>query len=99
MADHIHLLIDLHPTVALAELVKSVKQSSSKWISESNLFPLYEGWAPDYYACSVSPVHVEGIRQYIDNQETHHGGKDYANEVRDFVTKMGMSLYEDESEV
>ncbi|MDE6395855.1 MAG: IS200/IS605 family transposase [Muribaculaceae bacterium] len=30
--DHIHILVDLHPTVAVANLVKEIKQYSSHWI-------------------------------------------------------------------
>ena len=96
MEDHVHILVNLHSTVALADLVKAVKTSSSKWIRESNLFSMFEGWASEYYACSVSPSHVDGVKAYIDGQQTHHAGKDYKEEVRDFVMKMGMELYEDE---
>lgn len=97
MEQHIHILLDLHPNVALATMVKTIKQFSSKWISESFILPLFEGWAPEYYACSVSPSHVEAVKSYIDNQESHHSQKTYENEVKDFVDKMGMSLYEDVS--
>jgi putative transposase len=30
--DHVHILTALHPTVALAELIKEVKTASSAWI-------------------------------------------------------------------
>ena len=96
MEEHTHILIDLHPTVALADLVKVVKQSSSKWISETNYLPLFEGWASEYFACSVSPSHLEGVRRYIENQESHHDGKQYFSEMEDFVGKMGMVMYRDD---
>ena len=96
MRDHIHMLINLHATVSLADMVKSVKQSSSKWISETNYLPLFEGWGSEYYACSVSPSHVEAVKTYISNQEVNHGMKDYKDEVTDFVGKMGLALYKDE---
>lgn len=96
MEDHIHILLDLHPTVALADMVKTIKQSSSKRLSETNYLPLFEGWASEYYACSVSPSHVEAVKGYIAGQQEHHKSKDYVNEVEDFVTKMGLTLYKDE---
>ena len=95
MEEHVHLLIDLNPTVALSDLIKLVKQSSSRWISDSNLFPFYEGWASEYYACSVSPGHVDAVKRYIENQREHHEGKDYGQEMQEFVNKMGMKLYTD----
>ena len=94
--NHIHLLINLHPTIALADMVKAIKQSSSKWISDIHWLPLFEGWASEYYACSVSPSHVESVIEYIKNQEVHHSSKDYTTELTSFVTKMGMTLYEDD---
>ena len=94
--DHIHILLDLHPTIALAEMVKAIKQSSSKRIRETFIFPMFEGWAAEYYACSVSPSHVTPIATYIDNQLTHHKGKNYSEEIVDFVTKMGLQVYKDE---
>src|SRR3990172_2836421 len=39
--DHIHILSSLHPTVALADLVKNIKLGSSSWIKESGAFPLF----------------------------------------------------------
>ena len=95
MEEHVHILINLHSTVALADLVKAVKQSSSKWISEKNIFPYYEGWASEYYACSVSPAHVEAIKTYIDNQQEHHSHHNFNEERERFVTKMGLTLYKD----
>lgn len=97
MEDHVHLLINLHSTVALADIVKHVKQSSSIFLREKcfNLFPMYEGWESEYYASSVSPAHVEKIKEYIINQENHHIGKEFKDEIKGFVGKMGMSLYED----
>lgn len=43
--NHVHLLIDLHPSIALAHLVKVLKQSSSNWLRTNNLFPWFRGWA------------------------------------------------------
>ena len=94
--NHIHILLNLHPTVSLSEIVKSIKQSSSKRISETNYLPMFEGWANEYFACSVSPSHVEAVKNYIMNQEIHHHGRDYKEEVQDFVLKMGLTLYKDE---
>src|SRR5258707_15756232 len=32
VADHIHLLLDLPPTMALSDCVRTIKSNSSKWI-------------------------------------------------------------------
>lgn len=96
MEDHIHILINLHPTVALSDMVKVIKQSSSKRIQETMFFPLFDGWTSEYFACSVSPSHIKGVKEYIEKQEEHHSIKEYEEEVVDFVTKMGLEVYKDE---
>ena len=32
MEDHVHILSDLHPSVALADYIKDIKVSSAKWM-------------------------------------------------------------------
>ena len=32
MEDHIHIISDLHPSVALADFIREIKVSSSKWM-------------------------------------------------------------------
>lgn len=95
MEEHVHILVNVHPTVALAELVKAIKQSSSRWITRTFSLPLFEGWAKEYFACSVSPAHVEPVKSYIMSQETHHAGKDYNMEMGEFVERMGFDRYEE----
>ncbi|PKD43407.1 IS200/IS605 family transposase [Rhodohalobacter barkolensis] len=42
--NHIHILIDLHPSVSLANLIKDIKLASSDFIKRENLFPKFTGW-------------------------------------------------------
>jgi REP element-mobilizing transposase RayT len=50
MEDHIHILSDLHPSVSLADYVKSIKVATSLWLKQSNDFPLFQGWSEGYAA-------------------------------------------------
>jgi len=36
--DHIHILIGLHPSVTISDIVRDVKASSSKWANENKWF-------------------------------------------------------------
>lgn len=36
--DHLHILSDLHPTVCLADFIKDIKVSTSKWIKDNQVF-------------------------------------------------------------
>ena len=67
--DHIHFLIQLPPTLALAKAVLAIKANSSRWANE-------EGhkfaWQQGYAAFSVSASIVPTVVRYIRNQEAHH---------------------------
>ena len=41
--DHLHIITHLHPSVALASLVKDIKLASSSHIKANRLFPLFSG--------------------------------------------------------
>ena len=96
MQDHIHLLIDLHPSIALADLVKVIKQGSTNWLKENRIFPLFNGWATGYYASSVGIEAKESCRQYIINQEVHHQGIELRGEIENELKSHGMEWMEDD---
>ena len=54
--DHLHILTDLHPSIALADLIKDIKIASSKYIKEKNLFPGFIGWQNGYGALPIQPT-------------------------------------------
>ncbi len=44
MSDHIHLLIGMRPTQSLSDLMKQVKQDSSKWINNKGFINRKFSW-------------------------------------------------------
>lgn len=52
--DHVHILSDLHPSLSLADYVKSIKVSSSLWMKESGKFSKFTGWQDGYGAFTYS---------------------------------------------
>ena len=80
--NHIHLFVNLHPTVSLSELVSHVKIESSKWMKRSGKFPYFEGWASEYFAEVREPASVEKICRYIDMQHEHHTNFDDIYELK-----------------
>ena len=96
MADHIHILVDLHPTIAVADLVKEVKQWSSRWLKMNPAFPGFDCWGEGYYAVSVGIDGLEACRQYIINQETHHVGTGLLDEMERMAHSYGLRWYSDD---
>ena len=79
MADHLHLLWELSPTVALSDAMRLLKTNSSRWVRETfSLKPF--AWQTGYAAFSVSRSNVSAVANYIENQERHHRKRTFQEE-------------------
>jgi REP element-mobilizing transposase RayT len=70
--NHLHLLIHLHPSVSLANLIKDIKLAGSDFIKKENLFPNFTGWQKGYGAFTHHVRDKYRLIEYIKNQENHH---------------------------
>jgi putative transposase len=78
--DHIHIVTHIHPSIALADLVKDIKLSSSEFIKSNELFPKFDGWQQGYGAFSYSMKEKDRLIAYVQNQEAHHRKKTFRKE-------------------
>jgi putative transposase len=92
--DHIHILTDLHPSIALADFIREIKVASSKWMKESRLFPNFAGWSEGYGAFTCSYRDVDVIIEYIKNQQTHHIRTCFDSEYRKLLLEAGLKIDE-----
>ena len=90
MADHIHLLVDIHPSVSVSELVKAIKQASSIWLKGNPNFPTFECWGEGYFAVSVGNDGIEACKNYIITQEEHHCKNDFLDELKSISKQYGL---------
>jgi putative transposase len=72
--DHVHLLVEYPPTVALVRLVNSLKGVSSRQLRAMK-FPEVASklwgehlWSPSYLASSCGGASIDIVRQYIEDQ-------------------------------
>jgi len=74
--DHIHLLFQYHPDVALSNLVNNVKSVSSRKLRqefEERVNQFYRKdvlWNSSYFVASCGGVTISTLRKYIENQDT-----------------------------
>src|SRR6516225_8982013 len=76
-ANHLHLLIDLHPMTPLARAMQEIKANSSRWLNETQ--PPF-AWQERYAALSVSQSQRDNVIRYIDNQAQHHRERSFEEE-------------------
>lgn len=72
MPDHVHILFGMRPTQSISDLMKQVKQDSSKWINDRRLTKGRFSWQAGYGAFSYSKDQLPHLISYIKNQEEHH---------------------------
>ena len=75
--DHVHLLVEYPPKVAVSSLVNSLKGVSSRLLRKER--PDIEKrywkgilWSPSYFASSCGGAPISIVRQYIEQQQTPH---------------------------
>jgi putative transposase len=75
-ADHVHLLIDIHPALDISVLINNLKTASARrararFVGHLATFyskPLF--WHRAYYVGSVGGATLETVRAYVDAQGT-----------------------------
>jgi putative transposase len=92
--DHIHIVTDIHPTVALASLVKDIKLGSTSFIKEKGIFPYFGGWQDGYSAFTYHISAKDSLIEYVKNQEAHHAKKSYREELEDLLKEHGIKYDE-----
>ena len=72
MPDHVHILIDLKPAMALADLVREIKADSTNYINDQKFVRGRFNWQEGYGAFSYGHSQLDTIIRYIQKQEMHH---------------------------
>jgi REP element-mobilizing transposase RayT len=87
VADHIHCFIGLKPSMSISDLMRDVKNNSSKFINEKGFIKGKFSWQEGYGAFSYSHSQIEQVYNYILNQEMHHQKKTFKEEYLEFLRK------------
>ena len=78
--DHIHLLIGIKPKIALSDLMRIVKNNSSKFINQNKWMKGKFKWQEGFGAFSIGHSQLDKVINYIQNQEKHHKKKSFKEE-------------------
>ena len=84
MPDHVHLLIQQPPTMALSDIVREIKAGSSKWMGAKF------AWQRGFGGFSVSASNANAVVRYIRDQDRHHRKMSYEEEIFAMYRKHGM---------
>ena len=87
--DHVHLLIDAPKNLALSDLIKKLKVSSTHWVSSKDLKIQNFEWQTGFGAFSISLPTLDAVKQYILQQEEHHKTTSAKDEWNKLLLKRG----------
>ena len=85
MPDHIHILFGMRPSQSLSDLMKEVKQDSSKWINKKGFVNGKFSWQVGFGAFSYAKSELPNVINYIKNQEEHHKIETFQDEYLRFL--------------
>jgi REP element-mobilizing transposase RayT len=94
VSDHIHIVTHLHPSFALASLVKDIKVASTEYIKKNNLFPPFSGRQDGYSGFTYSIQDRDKLIEYVKNQEEHHKIKSFREEFIELLNEHGIEFDE-----
>lgn len=89
--DHVHALLTMPATVAIADLLRVVKTDSSRWVHEQWPRRRAFAWQTGYGAFSVSRSNTPEVERYIANQEEHHRNVSFQEEFLAFLRRHGIA--------
>jgi putative transposase len=92
--NHLHIITDMHPSIALADFMREVKASSSLWMKNSGLFPSFIGWAEGYGSFTCSYTDLGRLIDYVKNQQEHHLKKSFEDEYKSLLNESGVKIDE-----
>ena len=94
MEEHLHLCISLHPSIALADFVKSVKVSANLWMKSREDFKNFDNWSEGYFACTCGHKDRHNLINYVKSQQEHHKKESFRDEMIRLFKEAGLDFDE-----
>ncbi len=91
MPDHLHFLIGMTPDARISDLVRDVKQHSTRFINRKRWILGKFQWQQGYSAFTYAHSQMPAVARYIENQERHHRQKTFQEEYLELLEKFGVA--------
>jgi REP element-mobilizing transposase RayT len=87
--DHVHLLVSLTASHCIMDFLRELKKASSGWV-HTHVGVKEFRWQVGYAAFTVSPNGRDGVAGYVRNQEIHHRGMTFIEELKMLLEQAGI---------
>ena len=87
ITDHIHIVARFKTEPSVAQMIKTIKAKSSKWVNELPGRVDRFSWQIGYGAFTVSASQLPKVIRYVQNQEEHHRKTTFQEEFISLLKK------------
>lgn len=85
--DHVHVFVGIKPSMTISDLVRDIKNNSSKFINTKGFVKGKFQWQEGYGIFSHSESQIDKVYNYILNQNEHHRTKTFKEEYIELLSK------------
>jgi len=94
MPDHLHVFVGLSPGMAIADLVRDMKNNSSNFINNHRWVQRHFQWQEGYGAFSYGHSQIDAVYRYIAGQQQHHRKRTFREEYIQLLKKFEIEFDE-----
>ena len=94
MEDHVHLLMRWRTDRAVADMMRTIKARSSRWVHQTFAGSAQFAWQEGYAVFSVSKSGEPDVKRYIENQPRHHAKRGFKSELLALLRAHGVDFDE-----
>ena len=94
MPDHIHIFVGITPDIAISDLVRDIKVSTTKFINQKRWVVGQFRWQEGFGAFTYSHSQLGDVVTYIQNQEKHHSHRTFREEYLDLLKRFDVPYNE-----
>lgn len=94
VANHVHILLNIKPNIALSDLVRDIKANSSRFVNEKRLVKGKFSWQEGFGAFSYSISQLDDVIRYIQNQEDDHRETSFKDEYLKYLKRFDIEFDE-----
>ena len=94
MPDHVHIFTGIKPSIAVSDLVRDIKNNSSRFINRQGFVKGKFVWQEGFGSFSYSQSQVDSVYNYIMNQKEHHKRKSFKEEYLELLRKFEIDFNE-----
>lgn len=92
--DHIHILLGMKPDLALSDLVREIKKSSTVFINDKRWVRGRFNWQEGFGGFSYSRSSLDAVIRYIQNQDQHHHKQSFKDEYLRLLRRFDIAFDE-----